>query len=95
MVTNKKIERKKNEIAKIESKIAELKERLREQKQELTALENVEIVAMYRRETITEDSLPELRHPRLDVMSDSAYEHHDGEIPTIKDTMEEKTDAFN
>ena len=52
---NPKIEKKKTEIARTEAKIAELKNRLREQKAELTVLENDEIVALYRKENFSED----------------------------------------
>ena len=52
---NQKIARKKADIARTEEKIAELKNKLRVQKLELTALENDEIIAMYRKENFSED----------------------------------------
>ena len=64
MLTNPKIERKKSEIAKTEARIAEFKAKLREQRQELTGLEDEEIVAQYRKETLNEDALPLLRQQR-------------------------------
>jgi len=52
---NPRIARKKADIARAEEKIAELRDKLREQKLELTALENDEIIAMYRKENFSED----------------------------------------
>ncbi len=54
MITNPKIEKKKAEVAKTETLLAEVKAKLREKKQELLKLENDEIVAMFRKEIITE-----------------------------------------
>jgi len=61
MITNPKIEKKKLDIAKTEETITELKNKLQRQKQELTALENEEIVALYRSEVLNEDILAVLR----------------------------------
>jgi hypothetical protein len=66
MITNAKIERKKTEIAKTETRLADIKTKLREQRQELTDLENEEIIAMFRREIITEDDLKALRSRQED-----------------------------
>ena len=52
---NPKIAKKKADIARTEEKISELKDKLREQKLELTTLENEEIIAMYRKENFSED----------------------------------------
>ena len=61
MVTNPKIEKKKSEIARTEAMIAEHKTKLNKLKQELTALENEEIVALFRREDVTDANLAALR----------------------------------
>ena len=66
MVTNPKIEKKKQDMSKTEKKIAELKNKLQEQKQELTVLENGEIVALYRREVFNEDIFAALRQPQTE-----------------------------
>ena len=85
MLTNPKIERKKTEIARTEAKIAEIKAKLREQKQELTALEDEEIVAQYRKEILTEDALPLLRQQRG---------NHNSAVEQAREEKEEKPDAL-
>ncbi len=70
MVTNARIERKKSDIAKTEIRLAEVKARLREQKQDLIDLENEEIVAMFRKEVITEDDLKSLMRSRQEAESE-------------------------
>jgi len=59
-LTNPKIERKKSEIAKTETRLEDLRNKLRVQKQDLTALENEEIIALFRRERFNEDDLTAL-----------------------------------
>jgi hypothetical protein len=71
MITNKKIERKKADIAKTETLLAEVKARLREQRQELTDLENEEIVALFRKEVITEDDFAALIRERKEDSRDA------------------------
>jgi len=71
MVTNEKIEKKKDEIARAEAKLTDIKDRLREKKHELITLENEEIVAMFRRKVITEDDLAALMRLRQE---DDAYD---------------------
>ncbi|MDR1705662.1 MAG: DUF4315 family protein [Clostridiales bacterium] len=77
MVTNPKIEKKKADIARTETRLLDVKARLREQKQDLVDLENEEIVAMFRKEVITEDDLKSLMRSRLDAEAeyDSPDEH--------------------
>lgn len=70
MITNERIEKKKTDIARTEVKFAEVKAKLREQRQELIALENEEIVAMFRKEVITEDALKALMRSRQEIESD-------------------------
>jgi hypothetical protein len=64
MVTNPKIEKKKEEIIKTQARLTEIKNKLREKRQELTDLENEEIVAMFRSEVITEDDFAALMRSR-------------------------------
>ena len=72
-INNAKIERKKGEIAKTETKIAEYREKLRAQKQELTDLENEEIIALYRREKFNEDEFAALlRSQRKETDADDS-----------------------
>lgn len=70
MITNPRIEKKKTDIARTEVKFMEVKAKLREQRQELIALENEEIVAMFRKEVITEDDLKALMRSRQEIESD-------------------------
>ena len=83
MITNPKIEKKKLEISKTEANIAELKNKLQKQKQELTILENDEIVALFRKEVFNEDILSVLRQ--------SQNKNESGDEPQEK---EEKPNAL-
>ena len=71
MITNPKIERKKADITRTETKLAEIRARLRQQKEELTKLEDDEIVAMFRSEVITEDDLAVLKNSRRENAEES------------------------
>jgi hypothetical protein len=64
MITNPKIARKKTDIARTETRLAEVRARLRQQREELTKLEDDEIVAMFRSEVITEDDFAALLRSR-------------------------------
>ena len=64
MITNLKIERKKADIARTEAKLTDVRARLRQQKEELTKLEDDEIVALFRNEIITEDDFAKLLRSR-------------------------------
>jgi len=83
MITNPKIEKKKLEISKTEANIAEIKNKLQRQKQELTILENDEIVALFRKEVFNEDILSVLRQ--------SQNKNESGDEPQEK---EEKPNAL-
>ena len=61
---NRKIDRKRAQIAMTEAGIEGLKNKLREQKMELTALENSEIIALYRNEKLNEDEFAALLKER-------------------------------
>ena len=89
IITNPKIERKKTDIARTEAKIAEFREKLRSQKQELKDLEDDEIVALFRKETLTEDALRLLRSQRKQENNDAG---EPAQIPARQE-KEEKTDA--
>lgn len=52
---NPKIEKISGEVEKTKAKIAELQARLRELERQRTELENAEIVAIFRKEKLTED----------------------------------------
>ena len=67
MITNPKIERKKTDITRTEAKLIKIKGRLREQKQDLLKLENDEIVAMFRKEILTEDDFSALMRSRQEI----------------------------
>ena len=77
MITNPKIERKKLEISKTEANILEMKNKLQKQKQELTILENDEIVALFRKEVFNEDILSVLRQSQN--KNESGYEPQEKE----------------
>ena len=88
-ITNPKIERKKAEIARTEIKLTEIKARLRRQKDELTELEDDEIVAMFRNEHTNEDFLALLRSRR-----ENAVNSEDDEIKQkSQESREEDKDA--
>ena len=72
MITNPKIERKKADIARTEAKLTEVRARLRQQKEELTKLEDDEIVSLFRNEVITEDDFAKLLHSRRESAGDTA-----------------------
>jgi hypothetical protein len=93
MITNPKIERKKTDIARTETKLAEVRAKLREQKHELIKLENDEIVAMFRNEVITEDDFSALMSSRREAGIDDGDESPDERISAKKD-KEEKPDAL-
>ena len=90
MITNPKIERKKADIARTEAKLTDVKARLRQQKEELTKLEDDEIVAMFRSEVITEDDFSALLRSRRE----SADEPTDSGDSPIK-REEDLTDAIS
>jgi len=69
MITNSKIERKRAEVARAETKLANMRTKLRVLKDELTQLENEEIVAQFRSEVITEDGFAALLHSRRSKMA--------------------------
>jgi len=80
MITNPKIERKKTDIARTEAKLTEVRARLRQQKEELTKLEDDEIVAMFRSEVITEDDFAALLRSRRAAAEEQAGEAMDSGI---------------
>jgi len=86
MVTNEKIERKKEEIIKTATALAEMKDKLRQKKHELIALENDEIVAMFRQKIITEDDLAALMRLRQedDDYDDELTQRKEDETDAIK-----------
>ncbi len=56
-ITNPKIEKQKGEIEKTKAKIAELQAKQREQEKQLRALEDLEIVARFRSERVSDEHL--------------------------------------
>ena len=88
MITNPKIERKKADIARTESKLAEVRARLRQQKDELQKLEDDEIIALFRNEIITEDDFSALLRSRRES-TEKSTESDDKKI------KEELPDAFS
>jgi len=81
VITNPKIERKKADITRTETKLAEIRARLRQQKEELTKLEDDEIVAMFRSEVITEDDLAVLKNSRRENAEESPEKLDKEELP--------------
>jgi hypothetical protein len=69
-LTNPKIEKQRAEIGKTKAKITELKARLREQEKQLRALEDTEIVALYRSERMSDQDLKTLRLPETDIAAE-------------------------
>ena len=60
-LTNPKIEKQKTEIGKTKAKIAEFQAKLREQEKVLRNLEDLEIVAMFRNERLSDEHLATLK----------------------------------
>ena len=89
MVTNPKIEKKKEEIIKAQARLTEIKNKLREKRQELIDLENEEIVAMFRSEIITEDDFAALMRSRRE------QEFEDDDDESAFEEKEEKLNAFS
>ena len=56
-ITNPKIEKQKGEIEKTKAKIAEFQAKQREQEKQLRALEDLEIVAQFRKERVSDERL--------------------------------------
>ena len=92
MITNPRIERKKNDIARTKTKFAEIRARLREQKHELINLENEEIVAMFRSEIITEDDFRALIRSHQEAEIDD-YDDSRIEQTLIEQTITSKEEA--
>jgi len=90
MITNPKIKRKKADIARTETKLTEVKARLRQQKEELTKLEDDEIVAMFRSEAMKEDDFFALLRSRRESAGEPA---DSGETP--KKREEDLPDAIS
>jgi hypothetical protein len=94
MITNPKIERKKSDIARTEVKFAEIKSKLREQKHDLLDLENEEIVAMFRKEVITEDDFRALIRSRQELETDDVDDSPNERMIATQERKEEKPDAL-
>ena len=60
-ITNPRIEKQQAEIDKTKAKIAEFTVKLREQEKELRKLEDLEIVAQFRKERLSDEHLSQLR----------------------------------
>jgi hypothetical protein len=69
VITNPKIERKKTDIARTEVQLTEVRSKLSRQKHELRALEDEEIVAMFRNELYNEDEFFALMRSRRETTS--------------------------
>ena len=75
------IERTENRIAGLSAKITELTGKLKEYKQMKTDLENEEIIALFRRENLTEDEFAALlksqrENTNTDTISDNEMEEN-------------------
>jgi hypothetical protein len=88
VITNPKIKRKKADIARTEAQLAEVKAKLRNQKQDLIRLENEEIVAMFRKEVITEDDLKTLMRSRQENENDGEGDTPDKQTTAVQEKEE-------
>ena len=95
MITNPKIEKKKAEISRTEGTLADIKAKLREKKQELRKLEDDEIVAMFRKEVITEDDFAALMRSRREAEIDDEDDLPNERTSVTQKRKEETTDAFS
>ena len=86
MITNTKIQRKKADIARTEAKLIAVRERLRQQREDLTKLEDEEIVAMFRSEVITEDDFASLLHSRRKRAEE--YEDNDDSLHAEEEMLD-------
>ena len=59
-MTNPKIEKVKSDIVRTKTAIAEYQKKLRDLERQKTELENLEIIAIYRKENFSEDEFAEL-----------------------------------
>ena len=66
-MTNPKIEKTKTDIAKTKAKIAEYQGRLRDLERQKIDFENLEIIALYRREKFSEDEFAALMHSQRET----------------------------
>jgi hypothetical protein len=94
MITNARIEKKKSDITKTETRLAEVKAKLRNQKQDLIDLENEEIVAMFRKEVITEDDLKALMRSRQEIENDVEDDSPDERTLNAQEKKEESNNAL-
>ena len=78
-ITNPKIEKAKTEIAKTKAKIAEMQTKLRGQERHVKDLEDLEIVARFRKEVFSDSNLAAIDKPHSDnsVKQDDEYEQED------------------
>ena len=60
-ITNPRIEKQRAEIEKTKAKFGELQAKLREQEKHLRDLEDLEIVAQFRKERMSDENLSKLR----------------------------------
>jgi len=77
-ITNPKIEKQKAEIGKTKAKIAEHQAKLREQEKTLRSLEDLEIVAQFRSERMSDE--------HLDIIKTDAKDRPRGALETPADT---------
>jgi hypothetical protein len=73
-ITNPKIEKQKGEIEKTKGKIAELQAKQREQEKQLRALEDLEIVARFRSERVSDAQLGAAKRSDWDEFPETKHE---------------------
>jgi guanylate kinase len=95
IISNSLIERKKSAIARTEDNYAEIKARLKKQKQELRKLEDFEIVAMFRKDMMSEEKYAELMNSRSEVDIDDDDDAPDEQISTKHNKKEGTPDALS
>ena len=87
-ITNPKIEKQKSDIEKTKAKIAEFQAKQREQEKQLRALEDLEIVAQFRKERVSDGQLEAARRSQWDESKEEAEirqkEDTDSETSTKK-----------
>jgi len=94
-VTNPKIEKVKGEIAKTKARMAQLQVKLREQEHLKTKLENDEVVAMFRKEKLSEEEFAALLHVTQNKNGETAEEAAFDVSATARESGKEEISDVN
>jgi septal ring factor EnvC (AmiA/AmiB activator) len=85
-MTNPKLEKTKTDIAKTKAKITEYQCRLRDLEKQKTDLENLDIIALYRKERFSEDEFAALLRMQRKSGDDDEPELKEGEPDAVGKT---------